>query len=46
MQDLLNTLQSVFDFFSNTTIAGLSLTTWIVIIIVFSAIGLFVRGNK
>lgn len=46
MNDLLNTLQSVFDFFSNTTIAGMSLTTWIVIIIVFSAIGLFVRGNK
>ncbi len=46
MQDLLNSLQSVFDFFSNTTIAGMSLTTWIVIIIVFSAIGLFVRGNK
>ena len=46
MEDLLNTFQSVFDFFSNTTIAGMSITTWIVIIIVVSAIGLFIRGNK
>lgn len=46
MQDLLNTIKSVFDFFSNTTVVGMSLTTWIVIIIVISAIGLFIRGNK
>ena len=46
MNDLLNTFKSVFDFFSATTVAGMSLTTWIVIIIVISAIGLFIRGNK
>ena len=46
MQDLLNTLKSAFDFFSGTSIAGMSLTTWIVIIIIFSAIALFIRGNK
>ena len=46
MQDLLNTFKSVFDFFSATNVAGMSLTTWIVIIIVISAIGLFIRGNK
>lgn len=46
MDDLLNTFKAVFDFFSSTTVAGMSLTTWIVIIIVISAIGLFIRGNK
>jgi hypothetical protein len=46
MQDLLNTFKSVFDFFSATKIAGMSLTTWIVITLVFVAISFFVRGNK
>lgn len=46
MQDLLNTFKSVFDFFSSTKIAGMSLTTWIVITLVFVAISFFVRGNK
>ncbi len=46
MEDLLSAFQAVFNFFSSTTIAGMSLTTWIVITLVLSAIGLFIRGNK
>lgn len=46
MDDLINTFKSVFDFFSVTKIAGMSLTTWIVITLVFVAISFFVRGNK
>lgn len=46
MQNLIDSFAAVFDFFSGTTVAGVSLTTWIVIILVFSAIALFVRGNK
>lgn len=46
MQNLIDSFTAVFDFFSGTTVAGVSLTTWIVIILVFSAIALFVRGNK
>lgn len=46
MEDLLNTFKSVFDFLSVTKIAGMSLTNWIVITLVFVAISFFVRGNK
>lgn len=46
MDTLINTFKVCFDFFSNSTIAGMSLQTWLVIIGVFSAIGLFIRGNK
>ena len=46
METLINSFKVCFDFFSNTTIAGMSITTWLVIIVIFSAIGLFVRGNK
>lgn len=46
MDSLLSTFKIVFNFFDSTTIAGMTLTTWIVILIVISAIGLFVRGNK
>lgn len=46
MNDTLGAIGSVFDFFSSTTVAGMSLTTWIVISLVLSAIALFIRGNK
>jgi len=37
---------SAFGFFNNIDIFGLNLTTWFVIVLVLSAIVLFVRGNK
>ncbi len=46
MESLLNSFGSVFDFFNSVTVAGMSLTTWIVIALVLSAIALFIRGNK
>ena len=46
MQSLIDSFSAVFGFFNGTTVAGLTLTTWIVIVLVFSAIALFVRGNK
>ncbi len=46
MQSLVDSFTTVFNFFNVTKVAGLSLTTWIVIVLVFSGIGIFVRGNK
>ena len=46
MQNVIDSFAAVFDFFTGSTVAGLSLTTWIVIVLIFSAIALFVRGNK
>lgn len=46
MQSLVDSFTAVFNFFNVTKVAGLSLTTWIVIVLVFSGIGIFVRGNK
>ena len=46
MESIINTFQVCFDFFNSTTVAGMSITTWLVIIVIFSAIGLFIRGNK
>lgn len=46
MQSLIDTFGAVFGFFESVTIAGMSLTTWIVIALVLSAIALFIRGNK
>lgn len=46
MQNVVDSFGAVFNFFNDTTVAGLSLTTWIVIVLIFSAIALFVRGNK
>lgn len=39
-------ISDVFAFFDSTSIMGMSITTWIIIVIVFSAIAIFVRGNK
>lgn len=39
-------IQDVFTFFDSVTIMGMSITTWIIIVLVFSAIAIFVRGNK
>lgn len=36
----------VFTFMSSTEVAGLSLTIWVLIFMVISAIGLIIRGNK
>lgn len=42
----MNAFGSVFQFFDNVTVAGMSLTTWIIIALVISTIALFIRGNK
>lgn len=39
-------LSSAFGFFNNVEVLGINLTTWFVIVLVISAIVLFVRGNK
>lgn len=39
-------IQDVFAFFDSVTVMGMSLTTWIIIVLVFSSIAIFVRGNK
>lgn len=39
-------LSNAFDFFNSLDIMGLNLTTWFVIVLVLSAIVIFVRGNK
>lgn len=46
MDSIINTFKVCFDFFSSSKIGGMSITTWLVIIVIFSAIGLFIRGNK
>ena len=38
--------RSAFDFFGCLDIAGLNLNIWFVIILVITAITIFVRGNK
>lgn len=42
----MNSIGSVFEFFDNVSVAGMSLTTWIIIALVLSTIALFIRGNK
>lgn len=37
---------AAFDFFNSCEVGGLSLTIWFVIVLVITAIILFVRGNK
>ncbi len=39
-------LSDIFYFLDDTQILGISLTTWFAIIIILSAIGLIIRGNK
>lgn len=46
MDEILDTFQQVFQFFEVVEIGGMSLITWIIIILVFTAIAFFVRGNK
>ena len=46
MQDVLSIIQKVIDFLQNMELAGLDMITWIVIIIVISALGFIIRGNK
>ncbi len=42
----MNSFGAVFGFFDTVKVAGMSLTTWIIIALVVSAIALFIRGNK
>lgn len=46
MNDILEAFSAAFTFFDTVSIGGMSLITWIIIILVFTAIAFFVRGNK
>lgn len=46
MQEFFYLISDIFYFFDDTRILGMSLTTWFVVVLVISAIGLFIRGNK
>lgn len=39
-------MSSAFSFFNSVEVMGINITTWFVIVLVISAIVLFVRGNK
>ena len=46
MEDLLGMLSSLFQFFEEFEIAGMSLVTWFVIMLIISGVGFIIRGNK
>ncbi len=46
MEVLFDTIRMCFQFFDNTSVMGLSLTTWIIIVLVITIISIFIRGNK
>lgn len=46
MQEFFNNMKLIFDFLDDTAVLGMSLTTWIIIVLIISAISIFIRGNK
>lgn len=46
MSDILGVFQQVINLLNNMEAAGVSMITWIVIVIVISGIGFIIRGNK
>lgn len=46
MDEIIDAFGQVFEFFEVVEFGGMSLITWIIIILVFTAIAFFVRGNK
>lgn len=46
MNLILEPIQKAFNFLNSMTVGGVSMVTWIVIVIVISGLGFIIRGNK